>query len=87
MAKWNPTRGFAAVLLCFGILFLTPFSIAKDAGPGDVDGDGSIRKTDALLIRDHLILRSPLEGDPLVRADANQDGGVVPRLVRCRLLQ
>ena len=44
--------------------------------PGDVDGDGQINLSDTYFVRDHIITRSPLEGDPLFRADANQDGKV-----------
>ncbi|MCX7012548.1 MAG: dockerin type I repeat-containing protein [Candidatus Sumerlaeota bacterium] len=44
--------------------------------PGDVTGDGTISLADSGMICDHILGRSTLTGDALLRADANQDGVV-----------
>ena len=43
---------------------------------GDVNGDGSVSISDAVLLQKHLIRRSALAADQAVRADLNGDGVV-----------
>jgi formylglycine-generating enzyme required for sulfatase activity len=50
-----------------------PFLNALSQTPGDVNDDGFINQDDLLLVKDHLLDRNALEGDSLIRADANQD--------------
>ena len=43
---------------------------------GDVNGDGSVSISDAVLLQQYLIRRSALTADQAVRADLNGDGAV-----------
>lgn len=43
---------------------------------GDVNGDGSVSVSDAVLLQQYLIRRSALTADQAVRADLNGDGAV-----------
>lgn len=66
-------RRMAFFLVCFS-MFFTPNVFAQD--PGDVNASGAINQIDAVLIKNHLIERDLLTGEPLTRADANQDSSV-----------
>ncbi len=59
------------------ILLIVPFFIKAASYPiGDVDGDKSVKVSDYVLIRKHLLSINKLTGDKLSRADVNSDGKV-----------
>jgi len=68
-----PRRG-AALLALLPLFAALP--LARAADPGDVDANGAINLVDVVMIKDHLLERSPLTGEALARADGNQDGDV-----------
>lgn len=57
-------------------LALAPAASPNDKIPGDVNADGIVNAVDSRLIVDHLLERSPLQGEALERADADRDGRV-----------
>jgi len=60
----------------FVVTFCSAIQLRAEIPQGDVNGDGVINPVDPLMIKDHLMERTPLTGDPLTRADANGDGSV-----------
>jgi len=64
------------VLLVFSGMLSIAFAGTNDGLPGDVNGSGIVNQVDAALIKDHLLERSLLTGEALIRADANEDGNV-----------
>ena len=76
--------GFVKIffLFCFALVIFTGnegLSFENKSSlsvPGDVNGNGVINQIDRELLEEHIIARAPLEGAPLERADANQDGKV-----------
>ena len=75
--KSQTSRFLVSLLfLCTVLAWTNQQSHAMDAGPGDVNGNGTINLLDGALLQDHILMRATLDGDPLDRADANQDGKV-----------
>ena len=63
-----------ALALCLG-LFVTAAS-AREAGYGDVDGNGTINASDALQVLRHAVGKTRLNGEQQTLADVDADDAI-----------
>ncbi|MBM3335170.1 dockerin type I repeat-containing protein [Candidatus Sumerlaeota bacterium] len=72
----NRMGNHTATCALFSAILLFATGLASGQVKGDASGDGIINATDAAMIRDHLLEKSPLTGAALTRADTDGDGKV-----------
>lgn len=74
------TKRLSAVILSVVLLLtLVTLPVAAEEAvlqdiKGDVNGDGNVNSSDALLVLKHAVKKSELTGKPLQQADVNKDG-------------
>lgn len=66
------------ILRCEGTMFEETVYVSVGGGPrkADINGDGRINSTDALMALQHSVQTVTLEGDALAAADVNKDSNV-----------